>query len=75
MADAEARLIIDVNLADRQIRRRNAQPIPFQVEPWRREALLKGWDEIAIVIKQDGPKIQAFERDQRVKKPWLYQGE
>jgi 3-isopropylmalate/(R)-2-methylmalate dehydratase small subunit len=75
MADAEAKLIIDVNLSDQCIRRLNAEPIPFQVEPWRREALLNGWDEIAIVLKQDTPIIADFERSQRAARPWLYQGD
>jgi 3-isopropylmalate/(R)-2-methylmalate dehydratase small subunit len=74
-ADAEARLPIAVDLEAQEVRRRDGPPIPFDVEGWRREALLNGWDEIAIVIKQDGPRITAFERDQRLAKPWLYQGE
>ena len=75
MADAEDGLPIEVDLEAQEVRRRNGAPIAFEVEPWRREALLNGWDEIAIVIKQDGALIDAFERDQRLAKPWLYQGE
>ena len=74
MADAEAGLPMEVDLEARQVRRRSGAPISFEVEPWRREALLNGWDEIAIIIKQDGDRITDFERDQRASKPWLYQG-
>jgi 3-isopropylmalate dehydratase small subunit len=75
MADAEAGLSIEVDLEAQEVRRRNEPPIAFEVEPWRREALLNGWDEIAIVLKQDGPAIADFEHRQRAQKPWLYQGE
>jgi 3-isopropylmalate/(R)-2-methylmalate dehydratase small subunit len=75
MADAEAGLPIEVDLQSQQVRRRNGPPIAFDVEPWWREALLNGWDEIAIIIKQDGDRITAFERDQRASKRWLYEGD
>jgi 3-isopropylmalate dehydratase small subunit len=75
MADAEAGVPIEVDLEAQQVRRGDGEVIPFEVEPWRRDALLNGWDEIAIVLNQDGETIAAFERSQRAAKPWLYQGE
>jgi 3-isopropylmalate dehydratase small subunit len=75
MADAEAGLALEIDLEAGEVRRRNAPPIAFQTEPWRREALLNGWDEIAIVLNQDGDRIAAFEQGQRLAKPWLYTGE
>jgi 3-isopropylmalate/(R)-2-methylmalate dehydratase small subunit len=75
MADAEAGSPIEVDLQAQEVRRRDGGFIPFQVEPWRRDALLHGWDEIAIVLNQDGDAIAAFEQSQRAAKPWLYHGE
>jgi len=75
MADAEAGVPIEVDLEAQQVRRGDGEVIPFEVEPWRRDALLNGWDEIAIVLNQDGETIAAFEQSQRAAKPWLYQGE
>jgi 3-isopropylmalate/(R)-2-methylmalate dehydratase small subunit len=75
MADAEGGLLVSVDLDQQQVRRVDGSEIRFDVEPWRREALLKGWDEIAIILQQDGDKIADFERDQRAAKPWLYQGD
>jgi 3-isopropylmalate dehydratase small subunit len=75
MADAEAGVPIEVDLEAQQVRRGDGEAIPFEVEPWRRDALLNGWDEIAIVLNQDGETIAAFEQSQRAAKPWLYQGE
>jgi 3-isopropylmalate dehydratase small subunit len=75
MADAEARSPIEVDLQAQEVRRSDGGVIAFQVEPWRRDALLNGWDEIAIVLNQDGDAIAAFEQSQRAARPWLYQGE
>jgi 3-isopropylmalate dehydratase small subunit len=75
LADAEAGSPIEVDLEAREVRRPDGGVIAFQVEAWRRDALLNGWDEIAIVLNQDGDAIAAFEQSQRAAKPWLYQGE
>jgi 3-isopropylmalate/(R)-2-methylmalate dehydratase small subunit len=72
MADAEAGLPLTVDLERQAIGRRNAPGIGFSIEPWRREALLNGWDEIAIVTRQQGARIAAFEQQQRALAPWLY---
>jgi 3-isopropylmalate dehydratase small subunit len=48
-------------------------PIPFDVDPSRREALLEGWDEIAIALRKDADAIAAFEHRQRAAQPWLYE--
>jgi len=75
LADAEAGLPITVDLETQTISRVNGEPIALHVEPWRREALLNGWDEIAIVLNQDLAAITAFEQKQRAEKPWLYGGD
>ncbi len=75
MSDAEGGLPLEIDLERQTISRRNGLPIGFSIPDWRREALLNGWDEIDIVIRQDGDHISAFERTQRTKQPWLYQGE
>jgi len=75
MADAEAGFDIEVDLEAQAIRRHDGSSIAFHVEPWRREALLNGWDEIAIILNEDAERIGAFERDQRCAYPWLYRGE
>jgi 3-isopropylmalate dehydratase small subunit len=75
LADAQARSPITVDLEAQLISRANGADIEFPIEPWRREALLSGWDEIAIVLNQDVAAIGAFERRQRAEMPWLYLGE
>jgi 3-isopropylmalate dehydratase small subunit len=75
MAAAESGLLIEVDLTTQTVARRGGRPLPFDIEPWRREALLEGWDEIAVVLNQDGDHIAAFEQGQRGLRPWLYDGD
>jgi len=73
LADAEAGLPIEVDLEGQTLGRRDSPPIAFDLEAWRKEALLRGWDEIAIVLRQDGAHIADFEQRQRTARPWLYE--
>jgi 3-isopropylmalate/(R)-2-methylmalate dehydratase small subunit len=75
MADAQVGAILVVDLLTQTLRRRNGAKIAFEVEPWRREALLNGLDEIAVVLEQSAAEIAAFEQNQRAQTAWLYQGE
>lgn len=43
---------------------------PFAVDPFRRECLLRGQDELALTLSHE-PAIAAFERRQRDEMPWL----
>ncbi len=43
----------------------------FSVDAHRRDALLKGLDEIGIVLAEDAAAIAAFEERRRAETPWL----
>jgi 3-isopropylmalate dehydratase small subunit len=73
MADAAQAGALDVDLAAQTILRPDGQVVTFSVEPFLREALLEGWDEISIVLRQDGARITEFEQRQRAARPWLYE--
>lgn len=45
--------------------------IPFEIDDYRRDALLKGLDEIGETLTYE-KDIAAFEREQRISQPWLY---
>ena len=47
----------------------------FAIGDRQREALLKGWDEIARILHDEGANISAFEHRQREAQPWLYAAE
>jgi len=44
--------------------------IPFAVDPFRREGLLRGQDEIALTLEH-APAITDFERRHAAEEPWL----
>jgi 3-isopropylmalate/(R)-2-methylmalate dehydratase small subunit len=47
--------------------------VPFQVPPASRIRLLNGWDDIDLILEQEGPEVTAFESRQRQQQPWLYE--
>ncbi|RUQ85054.1 3-isopropylmalate dehydratase small subunit [Legionella septentrionalis] len=48
--------------------------IPFAIDAYRRDSLLKGLDEIGETLTYE-KEIAAFEKKQKTKQPWLYSGE
>ena len=42
----------------------------FDVDPFRKQCLLNGWDDIGLTMQSEG-KIDAFEKQQHVQAPWL----
>ena len=73
MKDAEkgenARLTVD--LEAQQITRPNGETIPFKVDPFTRDCLLNGLDDIGLTLKK-ATEIKSFEDGQKSKTPWLY---
>ncbi len=63
---------ISIDLASCCIVLANGQKISFDVAEWRRNALLNGWDEIDLILNQDGTRIAEFETKQKQRMPWLY---
>jgi 3-isopropylmalate/(R)-2-methylmalate dehydratase small subunit len=47
-------------------------PIPFDVAPHQKEALLNGWSEIARIRALHAGEIAAYETAQRRAAPWLW---
>lgn len=48
--------------------------IPFVIDDYRRDALLKGLDEIGETLTYE-KEIGAFEKEQQIRQPWLYFGD
>lgn len=46
--------------------------ISFAIEPFRKESLLMGLDEIGSILTEDSADIATFENRQRSESPWLY---
>jgi 3-isopropylmalate/(R)-2-methylmalate dehydratase small subunit len=63
---------LTVDLENLRIEAPNFAPVPFEMDAFRREALLNGWDEITRILQNDGPDISAYEDRQRGQMSWLY---
>jgi len=45
--------------------------IKFEIDTFKKKCLLEGLDDIALSLKKSD-KIETFEKDLRVKKPWIF---
>lgn len=65
---------ITVDLPSQMIVLHDGTKIAFDIDPYRKHALLEGLDEIGTILSQDKSEIEAFEARQRKESPWLYLG-
>jgi 3-isopropylmalate/(R)-2-methylmalate dehydratase small subunit len=72
MDDAErgANAVISIDLEAQEIRGPDGGMIKFEVDAFRKQVLLNGWDDIALTLR-DEPKISTFEKNQQTQAPWL----
>ena len=72
MDDAErgANAVISIDLEKQEIRGPDGGMIKFEVDAFRKQCLLNGWDDIGLTMQSEG-KIDAFEKQQHVQAPWL----
>lgn len=75
MASAQAGDLIEVNLLERTVSLVTGHRLAFEIDERQRQTLLHGWDEIDRILNEEGARIQAFEKRQRVLQPWLYPDE
>jgi 3-isopropylmalate/(R)-2-methylmalate dehydratase small subunit len=72
MDDAErgsnARLSID--LEKQEIRGPDGGMIRFEVDPFRKQCLLNGWDDIGLTLRSED-KIAAYEKIHKAQAPWV----
>ena len=62
---------LTVDLAAQRIVRPDGYAMPFDVDPFRKECLLNGWDDIGLTLRH-AEKIREFEARRRVEQPWLF---
>ena len=68
---AEQNKEIEIDLVDQKIHKGDNRPFDFEVEPFRKECLLNGYDDIALTLKKDN-LINNFEQKKKSLTPWLY---
>ncbi|HEX7006192.1 MAG TPA: 3-isopropylmalate dehydratase small subunit [Alphaproteobacteria bacterium] len=73
MDDAQrgANAIISVDLEKQEIRGPDGGCIKFDIDPFRKECLLNGLDDIALTLKM-APQIDTYEAKMRAAQPWLW---
>ena len=62
---------IEIDLIDQKIHKGDNTPFDFEIESFRKECLLNGYDDIALTLKKDS-KINSFEQRKKNLTPWLY---
>ncbi len=72
MSEAQQRKSVTVDLEAQQVRIGDGRVMSFQIDAFRKRALLLGLDDIGAVLEDDADDIEAFEARQRVASPWLY---
>ena len=61
---------IEIDLENQKIVRSDGEEIAFDVDPFRKQCLLEGLDDIGITLQSDD-KISSFEDRQKQSMPWM----
>src|SRR3954471_9114753 len=72
MDDAErgANAVISVDLEKQEIRGPDGGCIKFDIDPFRKQCLLNGWDDIGLTLQHE-KDISSFESQPRLSQPWV----
>ena len=62
---------LTIDLPAQLVVRPDGKGIPFQIDAFRKECLLNGWDDIGLTLRHTD-KIRAFEEKRRIEQPWLF---
>ena len=68
---AKDKKTIEVNLEEQKITKGDNQPIEFDVDPFQKDCLINGLDDIGITLKKS-ECITKFISNQKNKTPWLF---
>ena len=61
---------LTIDLPRQVIVKPDGTELPFDVQPFRKQCLLNGWDDIGLTLRH-ADKIRAFEAERLAKQPWL----
>ncbi len=62
---------LKIDLAAQIVTRPDGKVLGFDVDPFRKECLLNGWDDIGLTLRH-ADEIKAFEAKRRIEQPWLF---
>jgi 3-isopropylmalate/(R)-2-methylmalate dehydratase small subunit len=61
---------LTIDLPRQVVVKPDGQEVPFDVQPFRKQCLVNGWDDIGLTLRH-ADKIRAFEAERLATKPWL----
>jgi 3-isopropylmalate/(R)-2-methylmalate dehydratase small subunit len=61
---------LTIDLPRQVIVKPDGSEIGFDVQPFRKQCLVNGWDDIGLTLRH-ADKIRAFESDRLARRPWL----
>jgi 3-isopropylmalate/(R)-2-methylmalate dehydratase small subunit len=64
---------LTVDLAEQTVATETGEIFRFQIDAFRRQCLLNGWDDISLTLRH-ADKIRAFEQQRLARMPWLASG-
>ncbi|MDA1100552.1 MAG: 3-isopropylmalate dehydratase small subunit [Proteobacteria bacterium] len=70
-ADRGANATLTVDLATQEIHGPDGGVVHFEMDPFRKQCLLEGLDDIGQTMQRKG-RIDTFEEQQKAQQPWLY---
>ena len=62
---------LTVDLEKQVIECPDGKSVSFEVDAFRKECLINGWDDIGLTLRHSD-KIRGFEENRRVEQPWLF---
>jgi len=60
-----------IDLAAQTVTRPDSKVLSFDVDAFRKECLLNGWDDIGLTLRH-AETIREFEAKRRIEQPWLF---
>ena len=69
-AERGANAIISVDLEKQEIRGPDGGCVKFEIDPFRKQCLLNGWDDIGLTLRHE-TEISDFEARRKTESPWL----
>jgi 3-isopropylmalate/(R)-2-methylmalate dehydratase small subunit len=61
---------LTIDLERQVIIKPDGRELAFELEPFRKQCLLNGWDDISLTLRH-ADKIRAFEAERLTRMPWL----
>ncbi|QDX81118.1 3-isopropylmalate dehydratase small subunit [Denitratisoma sp. DHT3] len=62
---------LTIDLPAQRVIRPDGRTIGFDIDPFRKECLLNGWDDIGLTLRR-ADQIREFEARRRIEQPWLF---